>query len=197
MFDSLIGSAPRRPPGTGQPEAPLPEGADPSAETPISSEMVELVRGYFEAELKARDGFRTRLIGVLAFSGALLTLTVNTGRQALEQSLGALGHPLFFAVMLVVVALLVCSLARTVRALDVQEQARFSTEQLIEIGYSAEADDALRRRVYRVTAQLVDQEARKNDRLGTELRAAIIPLRTAVILSAVLPLILAVRGFGG
>ena len=193
----LIGSVPKRPAATGTPRAPLPEGADPRVETPVSREMVELATAALDSELKARDGFRSRLVGLLAFGGALLALTVNVGRESLHEDLGRVGKPAFFAILLLIAILLVISLVRTVEAVRPQEQARFSTARLIELGYQQDVDEAgLRRRVYRVTAQVADQEGARNDQRGKELDVAVRPLRSALILAAGEVLILCLHAWG-
>lgn len=192
-----VGSMPKRSAPTGTPSAPLPAGADPSVETPVTRDMVELATASLDSELKARDAFRSRLIGLLAFGGTLLALTVNVGRQSLHDDLGRVGQPTFFGILFLIALLLVLALVRTVEAVRPQEQARFSTSRLIELGYEPEVDEgALRRRVYRVTAHVADQEGARNDQRGQELDAAVRPLRTALILAAGEVLILCLHAWG-
>jgi hypothetical protein len=173
--------------------------ADEPADAPgvvIDPEAFALVQTLLERELRSRDTLRSGLVGLLAFSGAMLALSVAAEASVLQHGLGSIGQPMFFAVLAVAQLLLLTTTIRAVRSLDSRPRARLSAQLLVDLGYEPRAPDEIRGLAYRVGATNLRDLVASNDEMGEQTRAVVKALRAALIAAAAAGLIIAGRGIG-
>jgi hypothetical protein len=162
----------------------------------IDQETFVLVQTLLERELRSRDTLRTGLVGLLAFSGAALALSVGAEASVLQHGLGSIGQPMFFAVLAIAQLLLLITAIRAVKSLDTRPRARLSAQLLVDLGYEPRAPDEIRGLAYRVGTTNLRDLVGSNDELGEQTRAVVKALRAALVAAAAAGLIIAGRGIG-
>jgi hypothetical protein len=186
----LIGAMPR-----ARERQPADEAADAPGVV-IDPETFALVQTLLERELRSRDTLRSGLVGLLAFSGAMLALSVAAEASVLQHGLGSIGQPMFFVVLAATQLLLLTTAIRAVKSLDSRPRGRLSAQLLVDLGYEPRAPDEIRGLAYRVGATNLRDLVGSNDELGEQTRAVVKALRAALVAAAAAGFIIAGRGIG-
>jgi hypothetical protein len=173
--------------------------ADEPADAPgvvIDPETFALVQTLLDRELSSRDTLRSSAVGLLAFAGGVLALSVAAETTVLQQGLGSIGQPLFFGVLAIVQLLLLLTVLRAVRSLDSRPRARLKAQLLVDLGYQSRQPEEIRGLAYRASAANLRDLVADNDALGQQVRAVVQCLRAALVAAAVAALIIGARGIG-